>query len=292
MDPRVGYALAATTALIWGLVVIPVKRASTFGLYGVGLSLPVGVATLLVFLLAARQPLPTASVMLSREGVCLLVGGVCQFPLGTALYYESLRAADVSVVTPLTRLKTVVVVALVFLLGIETLTWRMALACGVGIAGAFLLTWQRASSPPSAARRRGVALALLTCCAWAMGDVLMKLGMKSTPPLPATFVSLAAGAVAYYVLMAVRGGLPAVFGMPRRDKGLFAVHGVFSFGLAYLAFFSSMDCIGLAPASVITSAWPAVSFAAGLAVFREKTTWRKTLGFALLMGSVFLAIRT
>jgi len=292
MDPKIGYALAAATALIWGLIVIPVKRARTSGLLGLGVSLPVGVVTLLAFTVIARPSFPAVEQLLSWQGAFLALGGICQFPLATACYYESIRAAEVSTVVPLTRLKAVFVVILVFVIGIETVPVRIVIACAAGLAGAIVLT--RETRGPRTAHQgnlgRGIALALLTCCAWAAGDVLIRLGKGNGPSLPATLVSLSAGAVAYFAAVVVSGRLPAILGMPARDTMLYALHGFFSFGLAYFAFFTSWDYIGMTPAVIVTSTWPAVSFVVGLILFRERLTWSKALGFVLLMAGACFAM--
>ena len=293
MDLRIGYGLAALTAITWGLAVIPVKQARTSGVWGLGISLPAGVATLAAFVLINGAPLPGWQVLASKQGLLLALAGVCQFSLGTAWYYESVRAADITTVVPLTLLKSVFVVALVLALGMEEVSARVGLACLVGLLGAVALAWRSAgvSASRSADLRRGVVLAVLTACSWAVGDVLVRLGMADLPALAATFVSLSAGALAYYIAVLACGRLSRVTGMPTRDKARYVVHGIVSFGIGYFAMFAAIKQIGNAPSVVITSAWPAVCFIVGLVMFRERLTGLKALGFALMMASVLLVIK-
>ena len=293
MHLDIGYILAGLTALVWGLIVIPVKKARTSGLVGVGISMPAGVLTLLAAALVAPRDWVNLGALSWSNVLLLGLGGICQFPLATVCYYESVRLAEVSTVVPITRIETVVVVVLVALLGIESITLLVAVACLVAVSGAALLTYRReaAGAVDSANRRKGIVLALLTGVCWALGEVLIRIALRRVPALPATLLSLSLGAAVYYVLMIGGSRFRRILDMPARDKLLYALHGACSFGLGYLSFFASIRLIGVSRASIIGSAWPGVSFLVGLWLFGERLSWTKAAGFLLLMGSVVLIVR-
>ncbi len=287
-----GYLLACITILVWGLVVIPVKATRTPGHLGIAISMPAGVLGLIVAALLFHTPMPKLDEMVSLRGLLLVLSGIFQFPLGTILYYEAIRCSDVSEAVPVTRLKTIFVVALAALLAIDQVTWLLVAACLVGIAGAFILV--RPSAAPEGQPRpplaRGILFALLAAVSWALGDVFMRLVLDHFAPAAATLLSLVCGAAVYLVILGIKGLLPQVLRMPRRDKWLYATHGILSFAIGYLTFYAAMQQIGVVAASILTSTWPAISFVVGLALYRESISLRKIIGFSLLMGSVFLLV--
>ena len=292
MKPELGYIFALAAMTIWGVIVIPIKKTTTPGRLGIAISMLAGVSVLVVAALCAGPGRMAASAVRPSTLILLLLAGVFQFPLATVCYYECIRLAELSTVTPLTRLKTAVVVALVALLGIEGITLRIVIACAVGVLGAVILTRQSDARRDvnAADRRKGIAFALLACCSWAMGDILIRPVLRSVPALAATLLSLCMGALVYCLFLVCRRQMSDALRMPLRDKLLYAAHGVFSFGLAYLAFFSSIRSIGVAKAGIITAAWPAISFVAGVTLYRERISFAKIIGFVLLMGSVLLTV--
>ncbi|HRU05425.1 MAG TPA: DMT family transporter [Candidatus Brocadiia bacterium] len=289
MGEGIGYLLAAVATLAWGLIVLPVKRAGTPGRLGIGISMLAG--------LAALAPLapwwwPDAAgwrELFSWTGLSVLGAGICQAPLATIFYYEGARVGEVSIVAPLTRTKIVFAAALLSAFGLDTITRNVAWACAAGVAGAAVMTWRPGLKGQAQAPVKGAGLALLAALSWAAGDVLARRSVGRLPAMTVTFVSLALGAAAYYIYMAARGETRAIFAMPLRDKLLYGLHGLVSFGLAYAAFYGSMKPIGAAKAVVITAAWPGVSFVAGVAILGERITPAKAAGFVLLALSVALA---
>lgn len=289
----IGYILAFVSILVWGLVVIPVKAAGTGGHIGVVVSMVAGIGALFGAMLFGAVAPVEFSAITPRVGLSLLLSGICQFPLATLLYYEAIRRADISEAIPATRLKTVFVIILAASLGLDRVTASAIIATLLGIAGICALTYRRKDplAPPTRSNGVGLLLALLAALSWALGDVLIRVALQELPATSATLLSLACGAAAYLLFMAVTRRLGHVVRMPRRDKLLYATHGVLSFGVGYLAFYASMQDIGLANASILTSTWPAVSFVVGIVLYRERLSVMKITGFGLLMASMFLIIK-
>lgn len=296
-----GYLLAGVTALIWGLIFIPVKRAETPGTLGIAVSMPAGVLTLGLIQLGAVlfadvKPVDVTGLLTSRTGWLLLLVGVFQFPVATMFYYESIRCAEVSTTVPLTRIKSVLVALLVVAVGIESITWKIGAACVIGVAGAIVLTHRRNGARQAKDARQmrlGIAFALLASVSWAVGDIFVRIALKDVPALPLTLITLCLGTVATYLVMLVRGQMRSVFRMPAADKWRYIAHGVLSFGVAYPAFFAAIAMLGehgLMRANIVAATWPLVAFAVGLTLFRERITVAKVVGVILLTASVFLVI--
>ena len=292
MQNSLAYAAALATILIWGLAVIPVKHATTSGRLGLAFSLPAGLFGLTLAALCLGVRLPGWSELGTVTGLVLVAVGVCEFPAATLAYYEAVRRSELSVAVPLTRMKVVFVAVLALLLGIETVTPRLMLACAVGTLGAVILSRSRPVTPrPTAAPlNRGALLALLAAFFWAVGDVLSPVAMRRLDPLPLTLLALLAGTIVYYGYLLAAGQVTAAFRIPRRDKLLFCGHGLFSFGLAYYTFYYAILRLGVTRTAVITASWPLVSFAVGLAFYRERVTAAKCCGIVLIAASIVMAL--
>lgn len=290
------YLAALATTMIWGLVVLVVRGARSPGHLGVACSMPAGILVLLLAQLTAGGPGLPAAALFSRAGIWLALGGICQFPLATIFFYEVVKSAEISVAVPLTRLKAVFVVMIAFALGMEVITGRIVLASLLAVLGAVLLTWrQRAPAAgahhlQNAAARRGIVCALLASLSWALGDIFMRLALESIPALPATITALAWGAVIHLIALGLSGRLGAVRRLPAGDIWRFATHGALSFGGGYYLFFYAVQNIGVSRAAIITSAWPLIACAAGVALYHETISWRKGAGIALIMLSVIMVM--
>lgn len=289
-----GLLFAALTIAAWGCAVIPVRMARSPGIWGIAYSMPAGLLVLLIpALCAARQGVAfEAGAWLSKAGVCVALGGICQFPLATICYYEAIRHGEISTVVPLKCLKSIFVVAIVVLCGLEAITRNAVVACGVGVAGAYILTSGGASLPRggTAGNKKALLLILLACLSWSAGDILIGRAVKTLPPLVVTPLSLGMGMVAYYLWIAAARKASCVVQLSTRDRLCYAAHGVVSFGLGYCAFFLAMKYVGIVKAVIITSTWPMVSFVIGLLLYREKLSSRKVIGVILLLLSVYIVM--
>lgn len=287
-----GYFLAITALLAWGLVVIPLKKTETSGLYGIGISMPIAFAILLAPALFVF--LQEGIVFSSWNMLLATLVGILQFSLGTAFYYEGIRLAGTSVGAPLTRLKPIFIGFIVFIAGIELLSFNLILSAVIVSIGIVMLAHTSRSDAISRDRtKKGVIFALSACFCWAIGDILVKqiqIGPEGLHPLLLTEIALLAGLVGYYLVIFLEKKQDKIFKMSKDDKRRYAIHGVVSLSIAYLAFFASMGIIGLMKAVIITAAWPLISMIVGFVLFRERFTWLKLLGGILVIMSIYLVL--
>lgn len=292
MTLPLGYLLAGITTVIWGLIVVAVKRARTPGYLGVAISMPVGVLTLLLLSVCARQTLALPISLWSFAGLGLLLGGLLQFPLGTLFYYESLKRADLSTAAPLTRLTTIFVAGMAFGLGLERFSVAIGGASIIAVLGAMLLMSPAAApgTPRCAQHVSGVVCAILASVCWALGNIVIRQVLTALPPLATTFYALLFGTVIYYVVLLATGQAPRLLAIPRADLWRYLAHGVLSCGLGYFLFFTTIQILGVTRATIITTSWPLISTMAGVMIYQEILTRRKIAGILLIMASVLLTL--
>lgn len=294
MTGNIGYFTALTATLMWGLVVIPVKSAKTPGERGIAISMLSGLAVLIpafsIYLLRSGDF--CFSIFFSYAGISIFLSGIFQFPLATMFYYKAIQNAEISVVAPFKCIKSTMVIGIVILLGIETVTPRIIISALTGVSGAVLLTLKTsgAAKPHGKNFRKAIVYAILACIFWSIGDVTMQRGTLEIPAMAATPAALASGAIIYYIWIIRTNRLKSILAIPRRDKACYVIHGLASFAVGYLAFFASIETIGVTKAVIITTAWPVISFMAGIILYKEQISARKIAGVALLLASVYLVV--
>ncbi len=287
-----GYFLAAIALISWGLIVIPIKKTRTSGLYGIGIGMPVA---FIILLFPSLFVFLQKGITFSSWDILLTaLVGIFQFPLGTAFYYNAVRLAGVSVSTPLTRLKPIIIGFIVFMLGIESLSVGLISATIIIVIGVIMLVYAPIDSnilPQQ--KRKGINSALIACFCWAVGDILTKYvqgGAGAIHPILFTEIALLFGIIGFYSIMFLSKKQNAIFKMPREDKKRYALHGLVSLSIGYLAFFASIGIIGLMKAVIITTSWPLISIIVGFVYFKERLTWLKLLGGILIIISVYIVL--
>jgi len=130
-------------------------------------------------------------------------------------------------------------------------------------------------------------MALVTV-GYALGPAIVNRYLDGVPSMTVNGVSLAACAIVYAPLAAVRW--PSA--LPSADVLVsVGVLGVVCTALAFLLFFALIREVGPIRATVITYINPAVAAIAGVLVLRETFTVGMAIGFALVLIGSFLATR-
>jgi drug/metabolite transporter (DMT)-like permease len=250
------YALVATVAWIVSTLVINrglERKPAGNGVYRIALGLNASLVTgsvLLSFVVLPR-------VRVGDVSVFLILAGVCSFPLGTGLYYYASEAYEErsELAAQFNKTKPLFAVGFaVFVVGesLSPLT-VVALACITVGLGVLLVGTLKG-------RFSNVAMVLgtATAVAWALGDGFITLGVDGVDPLVATYVALVTGTVLYSLisLPLILRKLPVPDAMTEPWLAFFVAHGVLSFAVGYVAFFTSIATIGLTRSALITAFWP------------------------------------
>lgn len=285
-----GYVVALTAVILWGLVQIPVRLAKAPGRVGVMISLPVGVAAMLVILLVRGDlAVPAAS---ASDWFYILMTGLFQFQLATFCYFEAVQRAGITTAAPITRLVPVLVVLASATLGLEPLSWPIiSAALLIFIGGVFLAKGTRRAHPVETHKQlhSGMAYAAVACALWAVGMLCVDQVSAEIPRSLVVLYGLAFGCVIHWAVMTLLGRLRELRKLTRLDVVCYCTQGVVSFAVGYWAYFVSIRYLGLNAATVTTGCWPAVGLVAGIVVFREPMNGHKLLGTMIFILSGILA---
>jgi len=137
-------------------------------------------------------------------------------------------------------------------------------------------------SPPSPARLR--AAFLLLTLIWGTTWAFIRLGLEGIPPL--TGVALRFG-IAGALLLAVARQFGVRFTWSRREMGLWAMNGLFSFTVSYTVVYWAEQHIPSGLAAVLFATYPLmVAVIAHFALPGERLGWRAGMGILLGLAGV------
>lgn len=285
-----GYVLAVTALLLWGLVQIPIKLARAPGRSGIVVSMATGLVSLgVILVVTGRMAWPSAS---AGEWVVICANGLCHFSLPTYLYYDAIRRAGITNASPVTRLTPVLVVAAAVALNMTPFSWGIAGSAAMVFAAGVLLGRGARASHPIEKRGdlyAGMTFAFIAAVLWAVGDILVARMRADLARSIVLFWGLFFSGVFHLAMLAVLRRVGELRQLVARDFLCYGIHGVVSFALAYWAFFEAIQALGVAPAIVITGCWPLIGVLAGVVLFREPMNPAKVAGIALFVLSALIA---
>lgn len=286
----VAYGLAGIAALLWGLVVIPIKAARTSGRLGIAISMATG--TIAMFLLTTFTDggagLAALTTLTYRELALYLVTGALQFTLGCMFYYIAVQNGSLSIAVPITRVKILIILFLSIALGLEVFRWGLLGAAMLVFLGGALLgkPSSKADHVERGAHWRSIAFATAACIAWALGETLIGLLPDRVPPIASNGMLLGCGLVAWCVYALASGAWRELLDVPGHDIWCYMAHGVISFSAAYALFVTAIQMAGPPRVVIITSTYPLISAVVGWLFYHERFGPRVAIGAFLLVGGV------
>lgn len=281
------YLIAGAAALLWGLVVIPIKHARTSGRLGIAIAMATG--TVIMFVLSGSEIVKLVTLSY-RELALYFVTGSMQFALGGGAYYLAVQKGSLSVAVPITRVKILLVLFLSIVLGLEVFRWGLLGAAMLVFLGGLMVGKPLRHSTGS--ERDGhwasIGFAIAACIFWAVGQTLMGMLPERIAPMASNALLLGSGLITWMIIATVAGWWRELMAMPGRDIWCFMAHGVISFSAAYALFVWAIQLAGPPRVVIITSTYPMISALVGWIAYHESFNSRLGLGAALLIGGVIL----
>ncbi|MGD9496312.1 MAG: DMT family transporter [Armatimonadota bacterium] len=286
------YALAGMAALLWGVVVIPIKRARTSGRLGIAISMATGTIVMLALAISwpAAGGVGELITLSYAEFARFLVTGALQFTLGCMLYYIAIQHGSLSIAVPITRVKVLIILFLSVLLGLEVFRWGLLGAALLVFLGGALLSKPsaRADEAERGDHWRSIAFAVGACIFWAVGETLIGTLPERVPPIAANGMMLGCGLVTWCVYALISGAWRELLAMPGHDIWCYMAHGLISFSAAYALFVAAIQMVGPPRVVIITSTYPLISALVGWVLYHERFSARLVTGAALLIGGVIV----
>jgi DME family drug/metabolite transporter len=307
-EPIIGAFLALMAACCWGSAGVLYKSAIKPG-HSLFLSIvyrgiiAVPFIGLIAFLVNGFE---TMSILFQPEIFVIVLLSSLFVSLGDLGFFASLQLIDVSKSQPVASVYPLFTIFFLILLGFETVSLIVIAATGILILGIGLVSQKdESSSNPSysekADLRKGLILAIAAAFFWSFAILTLDYLLD----LPGVDVfSLAT--IRFGILTLMIGILWILFDkyqilskeeirifdpISKHNIIIFGLSGILSWGLGALAFFTSIQLIGSARATPISSINPLVAVILGVVFLREKFSPLQAVGILLVCcGSIVISI--
>lgn len=308
-NQTIGVLFALVAAVCWGLgaslykIVIKTEH-SLFLTIAIRGSIAVPFIAIVTFFI---NGFVSIGILISPEVFPILIISSIFVSIGDLSFFGSLQRMEVSKAMPIASIYPLFTVILLIIFGLETissvvLTGIIILIVGLG----FLAQQEKETATNSEVGediKIGLGLAVIAAVFWSLGIYTLRL-LLDFPD------------VDVYSLATVRFGLltllfvmlwstnsvynytqgkddPASLTYITKKVGIvFGIGGILSWGIGAISFFSSIELIGAARATPISSINPLISVIVGIFVLKEKLKPLQAIGILLIVfGSIFVSIQ-
>lgn len=245
--------------------------------------------TALVVLPISPEPFYIPQEALAYLVVSVILGAV----LGDYFYLTAQERIGVSYAFPIAMSFPIFTYLLAIAVGLEEPLLSRSIGILLAVMGVILISKEQGQDENRLVKRNldkfGIGLALLVAILYAMGTILLQIGVEDISPIDGNFVRVAFGSVAFIplFLVAKHRGMPTP---SRRTTKIIAVAGLFGMGLGSLLYVSTVKFVGAAVTSVIGSLSPLFALPISMIFLKERITRVAMVGVVVTVAGVILVV--
>jgi DME family drug/metabolite transporter len=288
----VGELAAISCAVLWAISTV-LMRSQTGRVPVLALNAIRALWASVVFLgvLAALGRLGDVTAVPSAALIGLLGSVLIGMALGDSLHIKAMTLIGVSRALPISSTYPILTAVLAVIWLDEPVTARIVAGIVLVVGGVYLVAFPRVGSVVERvpASGRGITLALVAACCWAISTATVKPALSLVDPLVANGVRLPAAMLVLQLLSWRSEGLGSPFRFGRRAGVMLAVAGLIS-GVSGALWLLGVRDAGAAKAAALSSTAPI--FAAPLAALflGEKLSRQVGLGTVLTVAGIWLVL--
>jgi DME family drug/metabolite transporter len=226
------------------------------------------------------------------EALVGLIGSVLiGLAIGDTLHIKAMTLIGVSRALPISSTYPILTALLAVIWLDEPVTWRIIGGIVLVVGGVYLVAFPRVGAVVEKvpASGRGIALALIASCCWALSTATVKPALSLVDPLIANGIRLPAAMLVLQLLSWRSEGMGSPFRFGRRAGVMLACAGMIS-GVSGALWLLGVRDAGAAKAAALSSTAPI--FAAPLAAIflGEKLSRQVGLGTSLTVAGIWLVL--
>ncbi|NOR39524.1 MAG: EamA family transporter [Candidatus Thorarchaeota archaeon] len=213
--------------------------------------------------------------------------------LGDYFYITAQERIGVSYAFPIAMSFPIFTYLLAIAVGFEEPLLSRSAGILLTVIGVILVSKEQGHDEDHSVKRKfdkvGVGLALLVAIFFAIGAILLQVGVEDVSPIDANFVRVAFGSVAFIpmFLIAKHRGMPTP---PQRTVKIISIAGLLGMGLGSLLYVSTIKFVGAAVTSVLGSLSPLFALPISIVFLKERITRVAMLGVVATIAGVILVI--
>ncbi len=239
-------------------------------------------------------PIHSEQFYVPQEALAYLVVSVIfGAVLGDYFYLTAQERIGVSYAFPIAMSFPIFTYLLAIAVGLEEPLLSRSVGILLAVIGVILISKEQGQDDDHSVKRNldkiGIGLALLVAIFYAMGAILLQVGVENVSPIDGNFVRVAFGSVAFIpmFLVAKHRGMSTP---PKRTIKIIAVAGLFGMGLGSLLYVSTVKFVGAAVTSVIGSLSPLFALPISIIFLKERITRVAMIGVAVTIAGVILVV--
>ncbi|MEM2142711.1 MAG: DMT family transporter [Candidatus Thorarchaeota archaeon] len=215
--------------------------------------------------------------------------------VGDTIYIRSQELVGVSYAFPIAMsFPLITYIMTVTLLGEQFVALRLV-GAAITVAGVVILSNEqhrkKREDMETSSRKSvlGLALAFVTALLWAGGVVILQVGVSEVDPVPANFIRVIVGSVAFVPIYAL-GRHTGMRSPNSRTAALVAITGFFGMGVGSLMHVFAVKLAGAAITSVVGATSPLFAVPFSMVLLREKVGMRALAGIMATVVGVILVV--
>jgi len=309
-DLLIGFILALIAAISWGSASAMYKNILKIdqsllltltirGLFAVPL---VGMVTLLI------NGFKSVPILLSVDILPILVLSSIFVALGDFFYFGSLQRIEVSKAAPVSAIYPLFTSILLVISGLEEISGAVIAGIIILVVGIGLVTQENRLQSLESSKNEvqknsslGIGIAVLAAFFWSLAILTVriildnpKIDVFSLVTIRFGLLTLIVGILWLFSLtINYRGRVQKetpITSLSKNQAFVLGLGGIMSWGIGAIAFFSSIEIIGAAKATPISSINPLISVFLGILILKEKLTSVQIIGIILVcFGSIFIS---
>ncbi|MFX1536367.1 MAG: DMT family transporter [Promethearchaeota archaeon] len=307
-EQSIGILLAFLAALCWGLgaslykIVIKTEH-SLFLTIAIRGSIAVPFIAVVTFFV---NGFATVGILFSQEVLPILIVSSIFVSIGDLSFFGSLQRMDVSKAMPIASVYPLFTAIWLIIFSLETISSVVLVGITILIAGLGFLSQQEEESTNLEVGediKVGIGLAVTAAIFWSLGIYTLRLLLNFPEVDVYSLATVRFGMLTG--LFIVLWGVTTVYNYKQGKDDpaslahitakvgiIFGIGGILSWGIGAISFFTSIEMIGAARATPISSINPLVSVILGILVLKEKLKPFQAIGILLIIfGSIFVSLQ-
>jgi len=291
---EIGILLSILTAILWSLAAVLYKVGLKEERSDVIVANGVRAVSALIFMLLITiimGELSEVNKLNSWIAFLIIVNVSIGILLGDCLFFIALRDAGVAIGYPVSYTYSLFVTIFAYFFLQETINIWTFISAILIISGIFLLFF-KAERSQSENMVKGLIAALLAAICWGTSIPILKILLLNIEPLFLNFVRLVVlNVIVWLLILPKKSKRKGIKNLRRLSLTVLLAGGILGIGLGALLFLFSINLIGAAKSTIITSSSPLFSTIFGVAILKEKLDKPRTIGIAtIILGIYILAI--
>ncbi len=208
--------------------------------------------------------------------------------LGDCLFFIALRDAGVAIGYPVAYTYSLFVSIFAYFFLQEAVNIWTFISAILVIFGIFLLFF-KAEKSESKHMVKGLVAAILTAMCWGISIPILKILLLNIEPFFLNLVRLIVlNLIVWLLILSKKGKRRKIRSLGRSGLIALLTGGIFGIGLGAILFLFSINLIGAAKSTIITSSSPLFSTVLGVTVLKEKLDKLRILGIATIILGIYI----